>query len=115
MVKLVDVYPDDKKAVNIVDSGVRTRYLNGDLDDPKLITPNDIYKYEIIIGTTAIYFPKDHKIRLEISSSNFPRFDVNSNLAGKNSEENYIIATQTIHHDREHPSHLILPIFMEDE
>ncbi len=115
MVKLVDVYPGNKKAVNIVDSGVRTRYLNGDLNDPKLITPNDIYKYEIVIGTTAIYFPKDHKIRLEISSSNFPRFDVNSNLAGKETEGNYMIASQTIRHDTEHPSHLILPIFMEDE
>ena len=114
MVKLVDVYPDNKKAVNIVDSGVRTRYLNGDLNDPKLITPNKIYKYEIAIGTTAIYFPKDHKIRLEITSSNFPRFDVNSNLAGKESKMNYIIATQTVYHDKEYPSHLILPVFTEE-
>ncbi len=114
MVKLVDVYPDNKKAVNLIDSGVRTRYLNGDLNDPKLITPNKIYKYEIVIGTTAIYFPKDHKIRLEITSSNFPRFDVNSNLAGKESKMNYIIATQTVYHDKEHPSHLILPVFTEE-
>ncbi|MFX0074696.1 MAG: CocE/NonD family hydrolase [Candidatus Hermodarchaeota archaeon] len=115
MVKLVDVYPNDKKAVNVVDSGVRTRYLDGDLDNPKLITPNEIYKYELSIGTTAIYFPKDHKIRIEISSSNFPRFDVNSNLAGKKSEKNYVIATQTIYHDKKHPSHLILPVFMDDK
>jgi putative CocE/NonD family hydrolase len=115
MVKLVDVYPDNKKAVNVVDSGVRTRYLSGDLNNPKLITPNEIYRYEIAIGTTAIYFPKDHKIRLEISSSNFPRFDVNSNLAGKESEKSYVIASQSIYHDKEHPSHLILPIFLEDK
>jgi predicted acyl esterase len=115
MVKLVDVHPNNKKAVNVVDSGVRTRYRNGDLDDPELITPNDIYKYEIVIGTTAIYFPKGHKIRLEISSSNFPRFDVNSNLAGKESNNKYIIATQTVYHDKKNPSHLILPIFMEDK
>ncbi|NVM18534.1 MAG: CocE/NonD family hydrolase [Candidatus Lokiarchaeota archaeon] len=115
MVKLVDVYPDNKKAVNIIDSGVRTRYLNGDLNNPKLIIPNEIYKFEIVIGTTAIYFPKDHKIRLEITSSNFPRFDVNSNLAGKESEKNYIIASQTVFHDKDHPSHLILPIFVGDE
>ncbi|MFX1288451.1 MAG: CocE/NonD family hydrolase [Promethearchaeota archaeon] len=115
MVKLVDVYPDNQKAVNIVDSGVRTRYLNGNLNDPKLITPNEIYKFEIVIGTTAIYFPKNHKIRLEISSSNFPRFDVNSNLAGKNGENNFVIATQRVYHNKEYPSHLILPIFVEEE
>lgn len=115
MIKLVDVYPDNKKAINVVDSGVRVRYRNGDLDHPKLITPNEIYKYEIVIGTTAIYFPEDHKIRLEISSSNFPRFDVNSNLAGRESDKSYIIASQTVYHDMEHPSHLILPIFMEDK
>ena len=114
MVKLVDVYPNDKKAVNVIDSGIRTRYLNGDLDNPSLITPYKIYKYEIAIGTTAIYFPKNHKIRVEISSSNFPRFDVNSNLAGKKSEKKYEIATQTIYHDKEYPSHLILPIFSEE-
>ncbi|GAH86175.1 unnamed protein product, partial [marine sediment metagenome] len=83
--------------------------------NPKLITPNDIYCYEIVIGTTAIYFPKDHKIRLEISSSNFPRFDVNSNLAGKETEENYMIASQKVYHDTEHQSHLILPVFREDD
>jgi putative CocE/NonD family hydrolase len=113
MVKLVDVYPSNKRAINIIDSGVRARYLNGDLNDPKLVVPNKIYKYEIVIGTTAIYFPKNHKIRLEISSSNFPRFDVNSNLAGKRIKANYIIATQRIYHDKYHPSHLILPVFIE--
>jgi predicted acyl esterase len=115
MVKLVDVYPDNKKAVNVIDSGIRARFLNGDLDNPELITPNEIYKYEIVIGTTAIYFPKGHKIRLEISSSNFPRFDVNSNLAGKDHETNYVIASQTVYHDEEYPSHLILPIFIGDK
>ena len=115
MVKLVDVYPGNKKAINVIDSGVRTRYLNGDLNNPKLVIPNKIYKYEIVIGTTAIYFPKNHKIRLEISSSNFPRFDVNTNLAGKRNDVNYIIATQTIYHDKDHPSHLILPVFTEEK
>ena len=114
-VKLVDVYPGSKKAINVIDSGVRTRYLNGDLNNPKLVIPNKIYKYEIVIGTTAIFFPKNHKIRLEISSSNFPRFDVNTNLAGKRNDANYIIATQTIYHDKDHPSHLILPVFTEEK
>ncbi|MHA2289091.1 MAG: CocE/NonD family hydrolase [Promethearchaeota archaeon] len=116
MVKLVDVYPNDKEAVNIVDSGIRTRYLNGDLNDPKLINPNDVYKYEIVIGTTAIYFPKGHKIRIEISSSNFPRFDVNSNLAGKESDRSkFVVATQTVYHNKKFPSHAILPVFKKEQ
>ena len=94
---------------------MRTRYRNGDWDDPKLITPNESYRYEIVIGTTAIDFPKDHKIRLETSSSNFPRFDVNSNLAGRENDTGYIVSSQTIYHDKEHPSHLLLPIFMKDK
>ncbi|MHA1320052.1 MAG: CocE/NonD family hydrolase [Promethearchaeota archaeon] len=111
MVKLVDVYPNNKKSINIVDSGIRTRYRGGNLDEPELVNPNKIYKFEIVIGSTAIYFPKNHKIRLEITSSNFPRFDVNSNLAGKKNKKKYQIATQTIYHDKDHPSHIIIPVF----
>ena len=112
MVKLVDVYPDNKKSINLIDSGIRTRYRGGNLDRPELIVPNKIYKFEIVIGTIAIYFPKNHKIRLELTSSNFPRFDVNSNLAGKKNKKKFQIATQTIYHDKDHPSHLNLPLFI---
>jgi len=111
MVKLVDVYPNNKKSINIVDSGIRTRYRNGNLDKPELVNPNKIYKFEVVIGSIAIYLPKNHKIRLEITSSNFPRFDVNSNLAGKKNKKKYQIATQTIYHDKDHPSHVIIPVF----
>ncbi|NVM04949.1 MAG: CocE/NonD family hydrolase [Candidatus Helarchaeota archaeon] len=108
-VKLVDVY-NDKKAINVVDNGVRARFRDG-LKNPSLLEPNKVYKYEIPIGAVGIYFPKDHKIRIEISSSNFPRFDVNSNLAGEPNEKGYITANQKIFHDSEYPSHLILPVF----
>ncbi len=108
-VKLVEVY-NDKKAINIVDNGVRARFREG-LKNPSLLEPDKIYKYEIPIGAVGIYFRKDHKIRIEISSSNFPRFDVNSNLAGEKNETGYIIANQKIFHDSKHPSHLILPVF----
>jgi len=111
MVKLVDVYPNNKKSINVVDSGIRTRFRGGNLDEPELVIPNKIYKFEIVIGSIAIYFPKNHKIRLEITSSNFPRFDVNSNLAGKKSKKKYQIATQTIYHDKDHSSHIIIPVF----
>ena len=111
MVKIVDVYPNNKKSINLVDSGIRTRYRGGDLDKPELVDPDKIYKYEFAIGSIAVYFPKNHKIRLEITSSNFPRFDVNSNLAGKNNKKKYQIANQTIYHDKNHLSHIILPVF----
>jgi predicted acyl esterase len=111
MVKLVDVFPNDKKVLNVIDSGIRTRYHEGNLSNPSLVEPNKIYKYEFIIGSTAIYFPKSHRIRVEITSSNFPKFDVNSNLAGEISNNPYIVAKQIIYHDNEHPSCIILPIY----
>jgi putative CocE/NonD family hydrolase len=115
MVKLVDVYPNGKTSINVIDSGVRTRFLNGDLNEPKLIKPNKIYKYEFAIGSIGIYFPKNHKIRLEITSSNFPRFDVNSNLAGEQNENGYKVATQTIYHDKTNQSYIILPVFSNEK
>ena len=108
MVKLVDVNKKGK-ALNVIDGGIRARYREG-LKNPTLLEPNKIYKYEVTVGPTAIYFPKGHKIRVQITSSNFPRYGINSNLAGE--KKGYITARQTILHDSEHPSHLILPIFL---
>ena len=94
-----------------MDNGIRARFREGDLENPSLIEPGKIYKYTMKVGSTSIYFRKNHRIRLEISSSNFPRFDVNSNLAGEKNDEGYIIANQQIFHDKIHPSYLILPIY----
>ncbi len=111
MAKLVDVSPNGKKAINVLDDGVRARYREGDLEHPSLLEPQKIYQYTINLGTTAIYFPKGHMIRVEISSSNYPKYDVNSNLGGEKNEQGYQIAHQKIFHDADHPSHLILPVF----
>lgn len=111
MVKLVDVLPNGKTALNLIDNGLRARYRGGDLKNPTLLEPYEAYCYEIDLGTTAIYFPKKHQIRIEISSSNYPKYDINSNLGGERNEERFIIAHQKILHDSQHPSHLILPIF----
>ncbi|MHA1266847.1 MAG: CocE/NonD family hydrolase [Candidatus Helarchaeota archaeon] len=111
MAKLVDVFPNGKKAYNIVDDGVRARFREGDLEHPTLIKPGKIYQYTFSLGNTAIYFPTGHQIRLEISSSNFPKFDINSNLGGTSTKKGYVIAHQTIYHDQQYPSHLILPVF----
>ncbi|MFX0042078.1 MAG: CocE/NonD family hydrolase, partial [Candidatus Hodarchaeota archaeon] len=109
MVKLVDVLPN-RKAYNILDAGIRARYRNGE-ENPQLIESGEIYKYEIDLGNTSNYFRKDHQIRIEITSSNFPRFDINSNLGGTGKPGEYIIAEQKVYHNREFPSHLLIPIF----
>ncbi|MFW9952643.1 MAG: CocE/NonD family hydrolase, partial [Candidatus Thorarchaeota archaeon] len=114
MVKLVDVWPKDKKAINIIDSGIRTRFRNGDLRNPEFMESGKVYKLTFSLGSIAILFPKDHKIRIEITSSNFPRFDINSNLAGSLSRKKYKKATQTIYHDIKYPSQIILPIFKQN-
>ncbi|MFX1296660.1 MAG: CocE/NonD family hydrolase [Promethearchaeota archaeon] len=113
MVKLVDVYPRGK-AINILDAGIRARYRNGE-ENSSLIEPDKIYKFEIDLGNTSNYFRKKHRIRIEITSSNFPRFDINSNLGGEKNPRDYIIAEQKIFHNQIYPSHLIIPIITKQK
>jgi len=111
MAKLVDVYPKEKKAINIKDNGIRTRYRDYDLENPKFIEPGKIVKYTIKLGSVSIYFNKGHRIRLEVTSSNFPKYNVHSNLTGEKNAKGYQKATQEIFHDSKNPSYLILPIY----
>ena len=107
--KLVDVYPDGR-AINLCDGILRARYRHG-LDKPALLTPGSIEQYEIDLWVTSNLFKEGHRIRVEISSSNFPRFDRNPNSGlpfGTDTE--LLTATQTIYHDAEHPSHILLPV-----
>lgn len=108
MVKLVDVNPRGK-SINILDAGIRARFRNGD-DTPSLIEPKKVYKYEVKLGNTSNYFRKGHQIRIEITSSNFPRFDINSNLGGEGKSRKYIVAEQKISHTQEFPSYLLIPV-----
>jgi len=105
--KLVDVSPDGT-ARNLTDGILRLRYRNS-LEKPELARPGEVYRIQIDAGVTGNVFLKGHSIRVEISSSNFPHFDRNPNtgtaIAG---ESRFIKATQTIFHDREHPSRLVL-------
>lgn len=110
MVKLVDVYPNGRKALNILDFGIRARFRDGELKNPSLIEPRKIYKYEINLGNTSNFFRPGHRIRIDITSSNFPRFDINSNLGGQRNKKGYILAEQNIFHNKEFPSRVILPI-----
>lgn len=108
--KLVDVYPDGAKAVNLTDGIIRARYRNG-TERAEPIVPGQIHEYTIDLWATSNVFRKGHRIRLDISSSNFPRFDRNPNTGEPVGEGSGTIkATQTIHHDSDHPSHVVLPV-----
>lgn len=103
--KLVDVQPDSR-AVALCDSIIRARFRDS-LADPKPVLPGTPTRYTIDVGNTAYRFDAGHRIRLEISSSNFPRFDVHPNLWGRLSEMTESQpAVQQILHDDLHPSTL---------
>jgi hypothetical protein len=107
--KLVDVHPDGQ-AYNLCDGIIRARYRES-YTEPTLILPGKIYRYEIDLWVTSNEFQPGHRIRVEVSSSNFPRFDRNPN-SGKpfGTDVELLSATQTIYHDAQHPSHLLLPV-----
>ena len=107
--KLVDVAPDGF-AQNLTEGILRARYRESQ-DKPTFMVPGQIYKVTIDLWSTSNVFRQGHMLRLEISSSNFPRFDRNLNTTERAAvSQKYISATNMIFHDREHPSALILPI-----
>ena len=107
--KLVDVTPEGF-ARNLTEGIIRARYRNS-AAKPELITPNQTYKFTVDLWATGNVFRKGHRLRLEISSSNFPRFDRNLNTGGEpGSDQSPKPATNTVLHDAKHPSVLILPI-----
>ena len=107
--KLVDVGPDGK-AINVTEGILRVVYREG-MNEPKPIEPGKVYEYKIDLWSTSNVFLKGHKMRVEVSSSNFPRFDRNLNT-GKSAADSaaFVKATNTILHDSEHPSALVLPV-----
>jgi hypothetical protein len=110
--KLVDVYPDGK-AWNLCDGILRGRYRNG-RSPAELLTPGEVNEFEIDLWVTSNVFKAGHRIRVEISSSNFPRFDRNLNTGGPIGDESTgRIATNRIYHDAQHPSHILLPVIPE--
>jgi putative CocE/NonD family hydrolase len=107
--KLVDVWPDGK-AYNLVDGIVRARYRESDWESG-LIRPGKIYRYSFNIGATSNVFKAGHRIRVQVSSSSFPRWDRNLNTGHPIGQDAVIkTAVQTIYHDKKHPSHLVLPV-----
>ena len=107
--KLVDVRPDGY-AHNLQDGIVRARFRTS-VAEPSLIRPGRIYKYEIDLWSTSHVLFAGHRLRLEISSSNFPRFDRNPNTgAAIGVDARLETALQTVLHTADYPSHVTLPV-----
>ncbi len=108
-IKLIDVYPDGT-AYNIDETIQRVRYREG-YDKEVFMEKGNVYKVDLSQMSTSNHFKKNHKIRIEISSSNFPRFARNLNTGGDNfNESKGIVARNTIHHSKKYPSSISLPI-----
>ena len=109
--KLVDVFPDGR-AIFLTDGILRARYRNS-LAEPEPLTPGEPYELGLDLSITSNVFLPGHRIRLEVSSSNFPRYDRNSNTGGVIAEESadqVTVAVNRILHGPAHPSRLILPV-----
>jgi len=107
--KLVDVWPNGF-AQNLTEGILRMRY-RASQEKAELVNPGEIYKIAIDLAATSNVFLAGHKLRLEVSSSNFPRFDRNLNTGEDQAHATHPVkATNTVLHDREHPSALMLPV-----
>ena len=106
---LTDLEPDGK-AIALCEGIVRARFRNG-TENPQMMVPGEIYKFEIDMWNTSNSFIKGHRIRIEISSSNFPRYNRNLNSGNPiASDIDITIANQTVYHGIQYPSHINLPV-----
>lgn len=107
-IKIIDVLPDGT-AYNLDETIQRVRYREG-YDKEVFMGKDQVYKVELTPMATSNYFKKGHRIRVEVSSSNFPRFSRNLNTGGDNYDESEsVVARNTIHHSKRYPSHIKLP------
>lgn len=109
MAKLIDVYPDGTERL-VLDSAARARFREGS-DREVLMKKGEVYKFTIDLWSTSLIFNKGHRIAIHVSSSNDPRYDPNPNT-GKplRADDETRIAHNAVHHDRAHPSRVLLPI-----
>lgn len=108
-IKLIDVYSDGT-SYNLDETIQRVRYREG-YDNEVFMEKGNVYEVNLTPMSTSNYFKEGHRIRIEISSSNFPRFDRNLNTGGNNYDESEgVTATNSIHHSTEYPSRIVLPV-----
>ena len=117
--KLIDVYPPSEDypegyALNLTDGILRVKFRDS-WERSELMTPDEVYQVEVRLLPISNLFVKGHRIRLDISSSNFPRFDVNGNT-GENPGTSpvRITALNSVYHDEGRPSHVLLPVMPAD-
>ena len=112
---LIDVHPPNEDYpqgydMNLTDSIIRARYRNG-WERGELMTPGEVYKLEFVLYPTSNLFQAGHRIRVDVSSSAFPHFDVNPNTGEPMGRHTHtVVAHNTVYMDRDHPSHIVLPI-----
>lgn len=109
--KLVDVSPDGRAEI-VTDGILRMRYRDS-LSDPVLLEPGQVYEVRIDLSATSTVFAAGHRLRLEVSSSNFPRFDRNTNtgrVIADDGPDDLEVAVNRVFHDHARPSRLVLPI-----
>jgi uncharacterized protein len=108
--QVMDVHPDGK-AYNITENIQRMRYRDGYDKPPAWMSPGEVYKVAFQPIDTSNYFKAGHKLRVAVSSSNFPRFDRNLNTGGNNYDETRgVIAHNEVHHDAAHPSQVTITV-----
>ena len=109
VVRLCDVWPDGR-SMSVCDGILRARYRNS-LARAELLTPGQLYRLEVELTPTAQVFQAGHRLRVEVTSSDFPRADRNLNTGGPFGEETeWQVAVNTLFHDAERPSQLVLPL-----
>jgi putative CocE/NonD family hydrolase len=109
-VKLLDVYPDGR-AFNLDESIQRARYREGYEGPPVFMEPGEVYEVKVGPLSTSNVFQAGHSLRIEVSSSNFPRFTRNLNTGGNNYDETEgVVANNRVHHSGEFPSHIRVPV-----
>ena len=113
--KLIDQYPPSANypagcALNLTDSIIRLRFRNG-LEQEELATPSEVYEVCFELYPMANLFAKGHQIRVDISSSNYPRFELNPNTGGPLGADRCLrVAQNSLHHSSSCPSHIVLPV-----
>ncbi len=109
-VKLTDVYPDGRSML-LTDGILRARFRES-FEQESLLQPGKLYELTVDLWSTSIVFAPGHKVCVAVSSSNAPRFDLNPNTGHPfRADDETRIATNTLHVSRQHPSHIIFPIY----
>ena len=108
--RLIDVYPDGT-AYNLTEGIVRARFRESIWEPPQPLVPGEVYEFTVQLAPTSNVFRKGHRIRIHVTSSNFPLWDRNPNTGDEQGMDARIeVATQTVYCDRRRPSHILLPL-----